>query len=261
MKQIQSHLKRAPALFIGHGNPMNAIQNNLYADTLKNIGETVQKPDAILMISAHWTTPYSAVSSHSETLMYDMYGFPDALYKVSYKVKNADFLLPQLQAIIPSLKVEKRDLDHGVWSVLVHMYPDADIPVVQLSINTTLSMQEYFDLGCSLAVLRDSGMMIMGSGNITHNLSRAVLSQKDAPIDLWAQEFDLFVKDALDKRDFAALINIQTAQRYARLAHPSLEHYLPLLYIAGALQEDDKSEFIYEGFEHANLSMRSWMVY
>ena len=252
---------RAPALFIGHGNPMNAVQNNEFTNALRLVGNGLQPSKAILIISAHWTTPYNAVSLHSDTLMYDMYGFADELYKIKYKTKNADFLIPELQKTVPSLKVENRDLDHGVWSVLLHLFPDADIPTIQLSINSTLSMREYFELGKSIEILRELGIMIVGSGNIVHNLREAVLSDKNAPVDSWAREFDEFVKDALLKRDFDALINFETKQRYAHLANPTIEHYIPLLYIAGTSQTDDKSCFIYEGIEHGNLSMLSWMLY
>ncbi|WP_345980727.1 4,5-DOPA dioxygenase extradiol [Sulfurimonas sp. HSL3-2] len=250
------------ALFIGHGNPMNAIEKNEFTDSLDRVGKTLTKPKAILVISAHWVTPYSAVALHSEdNILYDMYGFPKALYDVKYQVKNADFLIPELKRLIPSLRVESRDLDHGVWSVLLHLFPKMDIPVIQLSIDATLSMREHFELGRKLAVLRESDVMIIASGNVTHNLREAVLWDKDAPIAEWAEEFDGFIKDALLAREYDTLIEFEKKQRYAHLAHPTTEHYIPLLYIAGAMQRGDESSFIYEGIEHGNLSMRSWMVY
>lgn len=251
-----------PALFIGHGNPMNAIEKNEFTDSLDKVGKTFTVPKAIVVISAHWATPYSAVALHSEdNILYDMYGFPKALYDVKYQVKNADFLIPELKRLIPSLRVESRDLDHGVWSVLLHLFPKMDIPVIQLSIDATLSMREHFELGRKLAVLRESDVMIIASGNVTHNLRKAVLSEKNTPVDIWAKEFDEFVKDAIVRGDFEALIDIENRQRYAHLAHPTTEHYIPLLYIAGAMKCGDESSFIYEGIEHGNLSMRSWMVY
>ncbi len=251
---------KAPALFVGHGNPMNAIGDNLFIASLNNLSKTLQKPKAVLVISAHWSAPYNAVSVHESELLYDMYGFPKELYMVTYKAKNADFLIPQLQKIVPDLRVEKRALDHGVWSVLVHLFPDADIPVLQLSINTKFSMKEHFEMGKALEVLREEGVMIVGSGNVTHNLREAVLGEKDAPVDAWAKEFDGFVKDALLTRDFDALIDFEISQRYAHLAHPTKEHFIPLLYIAGASKNDEKSRFVYEGIEHGNLSMRSWIT-
>ncbi len=250
-----------PALFIGHGNPMNAIEDNTFTNALKNVAKTLKKPKAVLIISAHWITPYSALGLHAvDTLLYDMYGFPQELYDVRYTAQNADFLIPRLQEIIPALHVENRDLDHGAWSILVHLFLQQDIPVSQLSINSNLSLREHFELGERLSVLRESDVMIIASGNVTHNLREADLYNKNAPVDSWAKEFDEFVKDAILKRDFDALIEIKTRQRYADLAHPTIEHYIPLLYVAGAMHNQDKSSFIYEGIEHANLSMRSWMV-
>ncbi|MBU0632326.1 dioxygenase [bacterium] len=260
MSHVSISTKKAPALFVGHGNPMNAIGQNEFITALNALEKNIQKPKAVLVISAHWTAPYNALSLHESELLYDMYGFPKELYTVTYPAKNADFLIPQLQNMIPDLRVEKRALDHGVWSVLVHIFPDADIPVIQFCINTKLSLREHFELGKALGVLRESGVMIVGSGNITHNLKEAVLSEKDAPIDAWAKEFDEFVKDAILARDFDALIDFESRQRYARLAHPSIEHYIPLLYIAGASTPYDNSRFIYEGIEHGNLSMRSWIL-
>ena len=258
MSQVSQ--SKAPALFVGHGNPMNAIGDNLFVASLNNLGKNLQKPKAVLVISAHWSTPYNAVSLHERELLYDMYGFPQELYMVTYAAKNADFLIPQLQNIIADLRIEKRALDHGVWSVLIHLFPDADIPVIQLCINTKLSMREHFELGKRLATLRDEGVMILGSGNVTHNLAEAVLGDKDAPVDAWAKEFDEFVKDALITRDFDALIDFEKRERYARRAHPTIEHFIPLLYIAGASADNETSRFVYEGIEHGNLSMRSWIT-
>ena len=251
---------KAPALFVGHGNPMNAIGDNLFVASLNNLGKNLQKPKAVLVISAHWNAPYNAVSLHERELLYDMYGFPQELYMVTYAAKNADFLIPQLQNMIADLRIEKRALDHGVWSVLIHLFPDADIPVIQLCINTKLSMREHFELGKALGTLRDEGVMIVGSGNVTHNLAEAVLGDKDASVDAWAKEFDEFVKDALITRDFDALIDFEKRERYARRAHPTIEHFIPLLYIAGASASDETSRFVYEGIEHGNLSMRSWIT-
>ncbi len=252
--------KRAPAFFVGHGNPMNAIQKNEFTKSLRSVGEAIQKPKAILVISAHWTLPYNAINIHDgDELMYDMFGFVDALYKVEYPAPSADFLVADLKKTVPSLHVENRNLDHGVWSVLVHLFPHADIPVMQLTINSTLSMQEHFEMGRKIRVLRENGVMIIGSGNITHNL-RQTSSQKDAPITPWAKEFDDFVKNAILKRDFSSLIDFENKQRYARLAHPTTEHYIPLLYVAGASYEEDESNFIYENIEHGSISMRNWLL-
>ncbi|MDM5270847.1 4,5-DOPA dioxygenase extradiol [Sulfurovum sp. zt1-1] len=260
MPIFANQTKRAPAFFVGHGNPMNAIADNTFTKSLRTLGESLQKPKAILMISAHWNTPYPAISLHkSDQLIYDMYGFPDALYKVEYPAPNADFLVSDLQKLIPNLHVEERNLDHGVWSVLIHLFPYADIPVMQLSIDSRLSMKEHFEMGRTIRRLREQGVMIIGSGNVTHNLGD-ISMQKNSPVVSWAKEFDDFIKNSILKQDYNALINFQDIQRYAQNAHPTIEHYIPLLYIAGSSYNDDKSEFIYESFEHGSLSMRSWLL-
>lgn len=260
MSIISDKRSRVAAFFIGHGSPMNAIEKSDFTESLRTLGLSMPKPKAIVVISAHWSTDVSALSTFkSGELLYDMYGFPDALYEVEYPAPNADFLLPALQKLLPDLELLERKLDHGVWSVLVHLFPKADIPLTQLSINSSLSMQEHFELAKSISSLREEGVMIIGSGNITHNL-RDITMQKDAPVASWAKEFDEFVKEAILRKDYKALIDFEKIQRYAKHAHPTLEHYIPLLYVAGSAYEDDKSEFIYEGFEHGNLSLRNWLL-
>jgi len=258
MPLIADKTKRAPAFFVGHGNPMNAIEDNAFTKSLRTLGKSIQTPKAILVISAHWSTPFNAVNIHdSDELMYDMYGFPEELYKVQYSAPNADFLIPDLQKLIPSLNIRTRNLDHGVWSILVHLFPHADISVMQLAINNNFSMQEHFEMGKKIKLLRDNGIMIIGSGNITHNLGD-IRAQKDAPVVAWAKEFDGFVKEAIVKKDYTSLINFE--QRYAQQAHPTKEHYIPLLYIAGSSYDDDESKFIHENIEHGTISMRNWFL-
>jgi 4,5-DOPA dioxygenase extradiol len=261
MPLLANNVQRAPAFFVGHGSPMNAIDNNAFTNSLGELGKTLPRPKAILIVSAHWLSPHDAVSVHdeSEELIYDMFGFPDALYDVEYPAPNADFLASDMQNMLRSLKVEERSLDHGAWSVLLHLYPKADIPVMQLAINQYLTMKEHFEMGRKIRTLREHGVMIIGSGNVTHNL-QDIKVQKDAPVALWAQEFDNFVKNAIIKQDFDALIDYKNRQAHARHAHPSAEHYIPLLYVAGSTYSDDTSEFIYEGFEHGSLSMRNWLL-
>lgn len=260
MPHLEKTTKRTPAFFVGHGSPMNAIEDNAFSQSLHTLGKSIDKPKAILIISAHWQTADTRVSVHKDDrLMYDMYGFPPALYEVKYPTPNADFLLPTLKEMLPKLTVEERSLDHGVWSVLVHLFPNADIPVMQLSINSTFSMQEHFEMGRCIRELREEGIMIIGSGNITHNLGN-ISPEKDAPVLSWAKDFDNFVKNAILTKDYNKLINFQSTEPYAKQAHPTIEHYLPLLYIAGSAYEDDKNTFVYEGFEHASLSMRNWIL-
>jgi len=239
---------------------MNAIENNDFTRSLHDLGEELKKPKAVLMVSAHWTPPYFGVSLHQDSgLKYDFFGFPKELEEVQYPAKDALFLLPTLQKLFTPLEVKERGLDHGAWSVLVHLFPDADIPVMQLGINSHLSLGEHLEVGKRLKLLREQGVMIIGSGNITHNLQEARMP-KDAPAVTWAVDFDEYVKKAIVERDFGALIDVEERNRYTRLAHPTLEHYIPLLYVAGSAFDDDESRFVYEGMEHGSLSMRSWLL-
>ena len=251
---------KAPVFFIGHGTPRNAILKNDFTNSLSQLGKELKKPKAILLISAHWLTKDNAVSVHSSTnLVYDLYGFPSEIYELKYPAQNANFLTPKLKEIFNSLEVLDRGLDHGSWSVLLHLFPDADIPVMQLAINANLSMKEHFEVGQKIAQLRDEGVMIIGSGNVTHNLSQTTPNANSEVVP-WAEEFDEYVKEALLSRDFDSLINIEQKNGNTRLAHPTLEHYIPLLYVAGASSEKDKSKFVYENIEHGSLSMRSWLL-
>jgi len=252
--------KKAPSLFVGHGSPMNAIENNSFTKALHKLGNTLQAPKAILVISAHWYTKGSFVSVHkSSELMYDMFGFPDPLYEIEYPAPNASFLLSDLAKIDSDLQVQTRALDHGAWSVLLHLFPKANIPVMQLSINNTFSMKEHFEMGQRLQKLREHGVMILGSGNITHNLRDRSMQKENPEIASWALEFDSFVKEAIEKEDYASLMNYEQLHPYGKHAHPTSEHFIPLLYVAASKYDDDISEFVYEGFEHATLSMRSWI--
>jgi len=241
MSVISNETNRAPAFFIGHGSPMNAIEKSDFTESLRTLGHSMQRPKAIMVISAHWSTNVSALSTFkSGELLYDMYGFADTLYEVEYPAPNADFLLPNLQKLLPNLELQERKLDHGVWSVLLHLFPEADIPLTQLSINSSLSMQEHFELANVIKSIREEGVMIIGSGNITHNL-RDIKMQKNATPSPWAEEFDEFVKEAILRKDYEALIHFEKTQRYAKHAHPTTEHYIPLLYVAGSAYADDKS--------------------
>jgi 4,5-DOPA dioxygenase extradiol len=248
---------KAPALFVGHGNPMNAIENNNFTRSLSNLEKNIKTPKAILVISAHWYEPYFALSIHNGKLIYDMYGFPKELYDVKYHAKDSDFLISKLKSEFDYIKTENRGLDHGVWSILVHLFPNANIPITQISINSNLSLKEHYELGQKLSKLRDQNIMILASGNITHNL-KMVNWQKNSKIQNWAIEFDKYIANAICNKDFDSLINIKN--RYFSIAHPTIEHYIPLLYIAGAMKKDDDSQFIYEDIELSSISMRSWLL-
>ena len=250
---------RTPVLFVGHGNPMNAIEDTPFTRSLTQLSQRLQKPKAILVVSAHWLSSSCEVSLHEsdDALMYDMYGFEEKLYEVEYPAPNASFLYKRLQELFVGIKVRQRALDHGTWSVLKYLFKDADVPVMQFAIGSSFTMQEHFELGKKLRVLREEGVLIVGSGNVTHNLS-SINWERESAVVPWAKEFHDFVAQSLKQKDFDALVNIKKYP-YSSKAHPTFEHFVPLLYSAGALFEDEKVEFFYEKIEHSTLSMLSWI--
>lgn len=244
---------RQSALFISHGSPMNIIEDNSYTRSLKELGKRLPKPRSILILSAHWAMNGSSVSlvDKPETI-HDFYGFPDSLYDIHYDAAgemNASILLAHLT----HAKLDRRHgLDHGAWSVLVHLFPDHDIPVFQLSIDLSKPAQWHYELGKILSKLRDEGIMVIGSGNVTHNLGD-IDRNRDAAVAPWAKEFDDAFADAI-LNDHEKIINFDLP--YFAHAHPTLEHYLPILPILGSQKGDENLTTIYEGFQHGRLSMR-----
>ncbi|MBF0619347.1 MAG: 4,5-DOPA dioxygenase extradiol [Candidatus Omnitrophica bacterium] len=249
-----------PALFIGHGSPMNVIEDNGFTRRLRKLGQELSRPKAILVVSAHWETGGTRVLTHKQPeTMYDFYGFPDALYATTYPAPGAPaearLAIEALKGISAS-STEDRGLDHGAWAVLYHLFPKADIPVFQVSLDRKISFQEHFAVGKMLSSLREKGIMILGSGNIVHNLGRYHPDVDAEPFD-WAVEFDDKIKALLVKRDMAGLIHIEkSGAELAKLAMPTAEHYLPLLYVLGASDAKDALSFPYEGMQNASMSMR-----
>lgn len=229
-----------PALFIGHGTPMNALEDNRFTRAWKALIKEMPRPKAILVISAHWETPGQVclTAQSAPPTIHDFGGFPPALFAQQYPAPGA----PELAAEIASkLSVNARlssdwGLDHGTWSILCHLFPAADIPVLQLSLDSRQPPAWHYQLGRELLSLRQQNILILGSGNIAHNI-RKWLSDPQGPAD-WAVQFDAAVADALQRRDHDALIHYQQLP-YARDAVPTAEHYLPLLYIAALQQPED----------------------
>lgn len=248
---------RQSALFISHGSPMNIIEDNPYTRSLKELGKRLPKPQSILILSAHWATNGSRVSivDKPETI-HDFYGFPDSLYDIHYDAAgemNASVLLAHLT----HASIDRRHgLDHGAWSVLVHLFPDHDIPVFQLSIDLSKPASWHYELGKILSKLRDEGIMVIGSGNVTHNLGD-IDRNCDAAVAPWAKEFDDAFADAI-LNDHQKIINFDLP--YFAHAHPTLEHYLPILPILGSQNDDEKLTTVYEGFQHGTLSMRCFKI-
>lgn len=251
---------KMPLLFIGHGSPMNAIEENDFTKTLKGLAKDLPSPKALLVISAHWGTRGSFVTGMSRPkTIHDFYGFPKKLFEVQYPVMGAPELAATISELIedPDIHIDGKEwgIDHGTWSVLKHIYPDANIPTLQLSLDMTKPFDYHFKLGEKIKFLREKGVLIIGSGNIVHNLKKVKWGNETSPYD-WAVEFDQWVTRNLVKREFEPLINKATSSISGTLSIPTTEHYLPLLYIIGASEPDDKLTFEYEGFQNGSLSMR-----
>lgn len=252
---------KMPVLFVGHGNPMNAISENDYTRRLKSLGEDIPRPKAILCISAHWLTKGTFVTHmKSPKTIHDFYGFPQQLFDAQYPAPGSPEVAEVIQLNSKDLEIHFDEgswgLDHGSWSVLCQMYPASEIPVLQLSIDVTKSPEFHFQVGQSLRSLRDQGVLILGSGNLVHNLSRINWNKLSEGFD-WAIEFDEWIKARLVERDFRSLIEDFHKSKAGQLSIPTLDHYLPLLYVLGAVDVSDALKFEYEGYDMGSISMRS----
>ncbi|MDP7321502.1 MAG: 4,5-DOPA dioxygenase extradiol [Bacteriovoracaceae bacterium] len=252
--------KKMPVLFLGHGNPMNAIQENKFTQSLNQLGENLPRPKAILMISAHWETNGVFVTGMERPkTIHDFGGFPKELFEVQYPAPGAPEIAKNVSNEIekPNIKIDinKWGLDHGTWSVLKHIFPNADVPVFQLSLDRTKPMEFHFEMGKKLKFLREQGVMIMGSGNIVHNL-KEVNWKPDAKAYDWAIEFDKWVKNKIDNKNYEPLFKEALNSQAGKLSIPTLEHYLPLLYTLGASDESDELTYDYEGIDMSSMSMR-----
>ncbi|MEO5644560.1 MAG: 4,5-DOPA dioxygenase extradiol [Bacteroidia bacterium] len=249
-----------PALFIGHGNPLNALYDNSFTQQLSSLGKTILKPKAALIVSAHWLTRGSFVSSTlNPKTIYDFGGFPPEMYKIVYPAKGSPENAKLVQDTIKKTNVHAdadMGMDHGAWTVLKHIWPQADVPVFQLSIDFYQSPRWHYELAQELKALRKKGIMIIGSGNIVHNLGLAQFTPVNDKIDDWAIEFDETVKAKILSKDHNALIDYLNIGKVAKLAVPTNDHYLPLLYTLALQEKNEEASFIYEGFQNANISMR-----
>jgi 4,5-DOPA dioxygenase extradiol len=254
-------MPRQPVVFFGHGNPMNALDKNTYTSAWSRVGTDFPRPRAILAISAHWYVPATLVTAnqHPRTI-HDFGGFPRALYEVQYPAPGDLGLAARVTELLTSYRAtgdEGWGLDHGAWSVLVHAYPEADVPVVQLSIDETLAPGQQFEIGSLLRPLRDEGVMIVGSGNIVHNLEAFAWGRHPAkPFD-WAKRFEVRARELLLAREFGPLIEYESMGEDARLSAPTPDHYVPLLYAMGASDEGDRVSFPVEGIDGGSISMLS----
>lgn len=248
-----------PVIFIGHGSPMNALADNNYTKALENLGKSFSKPKAIVCISAHWVTAGHFVTNNkSPKTIHDFYGFPQELFNVQYPAPGAPDLATTISKKISSVK-ESSDwgFDHGMWSVLKHLYKDANIPSLQISLDHQFNPKDHFQLGQELKFLRDEGILIIGSGNIVHNLRSFSMKSGAEPFP-WATEFDEIVKSSLQEKNSTAILSLPTeSPSLFSKSHPSPEHFAPLWVILGASDSHDKPTWIYEGIEHSSISMQS----
>jgi 4,5-DOPA dioxygenase extradiol len=248
-----------PALFVGHGNPMNALARNPYTDGWRALGNTLPVPRAIVCVSAHWYLPRSAVTAMARPrTIHDFGGFPRELFQVAYPAPGSPELAQRVADLLAPLPVELDQgwgLDHGSWSVLVHLYPDASIPVVQLSIDDTREAATHYEIAGRLAPLRDEGVLILGSGNIVHNLHAYAWGDDSAQPYDWALRFDTRVRELLLQADIGPLVNYESLGRDALLSAPTPDHYLPLLYVIAQRQPHDPVSFPVQGFDGGSISM------
>jgi 4,5-DOPA dioxygenase extradiol len=253
---------RMPVLFVGHGSPMNAIEDNEWSRAFRALGARLPRPKAILSVSAHWFVPgtFLSTNEHPETL-HDFSGFPPALYAVRYPAAGDVELARQVTRLVGADRAAPSTdwgLDHGTWSVLLHLRPAADVPVVQLSIDHRLPPAEHLALGRALAPLRDEGVLVMGSGNLVHNLGHALRSWQrgDHSTPGWATAFDADLAGAIERHDHGALTRALGSEA-GRMSHPTPDHYLPLLYAVGAAGGSGPVSFPITGFDLGSLSMRA----
>src|ERR1700693_4850696 len=254
-----------PAIFFGHGNPMNAVLDNGYTKAWSRIGQTTPRPKAILSISAHWFVSETGVTiATSPRTIHDFGGFPRELFQVQYPAPGDTNLARRVQKLLAPLEVtldKSWGLDHGTWSVLRHVYPDADIPVVQLSIDENRPASFHFEIGRKLAPLREEGILILGSGNLVHNLHAYAWGRHaPEPYD-WAISFETRVRQLLLAGEYKPLVNYEhQLGSEAELAVPTPDHYLPLLYVAGTRTSSDPVTFPVEGVDGGSVSMLAVQV-
>jgi 4,5-DOPA dioxygenase extradiol len=256
--------QRLPVFFFGHGSPMNAISDNAYTRMLTGLGQSLPKPKAILCVSAHWMSEGTWITGMAKPkTIHDFYGFPEELFSVQYPADGSPELAERISSLSSDPKIhvdhEMWGLDHGSWAVLRHIYPTADVPVMQLSIYMEQPADYHYKMGQQLRTLRERGILIIGSGNIVHNLRRIRWEDDAEPYD-WAIEFDEWVKERLLARDDRALVEDYSSTIAGKLSVPTADHYYPLLYVLGAADSSETLKFEYEEMQNGSISMRSLRI-
>lgn len=254
-------MPKMPVLFIGHGSPMNAVEDNDFTRAWREIASRIPRPQAILCISAHWYTAGTRVMENfNPKMIYDMYGFPKELYEVVYAAPGAPELARQANSLLSGISRLDNSwgFDHGAWSVLRVMFPAADIPVFQLSVDRSAVPQAHYDIGRRLAPLREQGVLILGSGNVVHNLGLVDFDLEGGY--RWAEEFDRYIADAIRAGDHKKTVEYRQAGESARKAVPILDHYAPLLTVLGAADRTENVFVFNEKCTLGSLSMTSYLI-
>lgn len=263
LKESLDRSERMPLVFLGHGSPMNVIEDTDYSRAWSELDRSLPRPKAILVVSAHWMTRKTTLVdvSRMPRTIHDFYGFPAALYEQQYPAAGAPDLAREVTTLLASHHAQEDDtwgLDHGAWAVLKFLYPDADVPVFQVSIDMSRDLDHQLSVGRALSELRDRGVLILGSGNVVHNLR--AMRPGGAPQD-FAIEFDTLFADRLSDRDFASLANRENLGTLLAIAHPTVDHYLPALTVAGASNDKDELTFMTDAIDLGSVSMRSFVFH
>jgi 4,5-DOPA dioxygenase extradiol len=256
-----------PVVFISHGSPMVAVENDPYTAALRRLGESLPKPKSILVVSAHWESPAPVrvgLTSRPETI-HDFGGFPDDLYELQYPCPGDPRLAGEVVSMLNAADLravgdERRGLDHGAWVPLLHAFPGADIPVIEVTLPVPRSPSELLRLGQALSPLRSRGVLTIGSGGIVHNLRRVRFSDKAAPVEAWARSFDDWVRGRLEAGDVAGLSDYKSQAPEAASAVPTTEHFDPLFVVLGAAGTGFRVQDVHEGFQYGTLSMRTFSL-
>lgn len=252
-----------PVVFLGHGSPMNAINDSEFSKAWMELGKSLPRPKAILVISAHWKTNGTTLVDVSDIprTIHDFYGFPEELYSEQYPAPGEPQLAREVISLLASHHAEEDNtwgLDHGAWTILKFLYPEADVPVFQVSIDMTRNLEYQLEVGKALSKLRDRGVLILGSGNVVHNLQ--TMQRGGQPQD-FALEFDRLFADYLEDRNFKALSDMKGMETLFKMAHPTTDHYLPALTIAGASDTKDNLTHMTDEIDLGSVSMRSFIFY
>jgi len=250
--------EKMPVLFVGHGNPMNVMEDNEFSRAWEAAGKALPKPKAVICISAHWVTRGTMITAMDKPrTIYDFYGFPPEMYEIRYDAPGAPDLAEQVRRIIKNTEVKPDlnwGLDHGTWTVLKRMFPQADVPVIQMSLDANIEAQKHYDISRQLKELREEGVLIIGSGNIVHNLRMARFD--DSAYD-WAVEFDQRIANWITQNDHDPIIHYEKGDQAAALAINTAEHYIPLLYALALKEENEPVSFFADKVMGGSLSMRS----